>query len=226
VEGNGLTVAGVAAEPVAARGVPARFQVKAWLAAAALGAALAVVAAFVAGTLVASPRAPQEGSAEAGFARDMAVHHTQAVEMAMIAFQRSGDARIRAIAYDIALSQQEQLGRMHRWLDEWHLPLVSPTRPMAWMRHQHGGVTPGGAMPGMATGAELDALRTLTGAAFDVQFCRLMIRHHAAGMHMAGDVLSQARVADVRLLAEGMYATQRREIETLRRILDEHGAKP
>ena len=39
-----------------------------------------------------------------------------------------------------------------------------------------------GSMPGMATEDELAALRRLDGTAFDVEFLRLMIRHHQGGL--------------------------------------------
>ena len=40
-------------------------------------------------------------------------------------------------------------------------------------------------MPGMATEDELANLRALSGTAFDVEFLRLMIRHHQGGLDMA-----------------------------------------
>ena len=56
-------------------------------------------------------------SADAGFARDMTDHHAQAVEMALIAYQRTEDEAVRLLAYDIATSQQAQIGMMAGWLE-------------------------------------------------------------------------------------------------------------
>src|SRR3954470_19426249 len=48
---------------------------------------------------------PAADSADAGFARDMAVHHQQAVEMSYIVRDRTADEDIRRLAYDIAQTQ-------------------------------------------------------------------------------------------------------------------------
>lgn len=65
---------------------------------------------------------PGDASAEAGFARDMSMHHAQAVEMALIAQERTDDPEIRILATDIILTQQGQIGQMRGWLDAWGLP--------------------------------------------------------------------------------------------------------
>lgn len=56
-----------------------------------------------------SAREPGNDSAEAGFARDMIVHHSQAVEMAGIVRDRTQNDRIKTLATDIALTQQAQM---------------------------------------------------------------------------------------------------------------------
>ncbi|WP_104119334.1 DUF305 domain-containing protein [Arthrobacter sp. B1805] len=80
-----------------------------------------------------SAAVPEEGSADAGFSRDMQVHHTQAVEMSMIAWDRSDDPDVKAIAYDMATAQQAQIGHMSTWLENWGLSQSSSLAPMAWM---------------------------------------------------------------------------------------------
>ncbi|MGV9241012.1 DUF305 domain-containing protein, partial [Streptomyces nigra] len=45
---------------------------------------------------------PGADSADAGFARDMSVHHQQAVEMAYVVRDRTDDEDVRRLAYDIA----------------------------------------------------------------------------------------------------------------------------
>lgn len=61
--------------------------------------------AFSAGRVSAGPAHPDATSADAGFARDMQVHHNQAVEMSMIVRDNITDETLRTIAYDIALTQ-------------------------------------------------------------------------------------------------------------------------
>jgi len=90
-------------------------------------AIMLIFLAFNAGRVTATPVFPSEASADAGFARDMQVHHTQAVEMSMLVLERSSDPNIRSIAYDMALTQQQQNGQMFAWLREWGC-----RRPRAW----------------------------------------------------------------------------------------------
>ncbi|MFG3477846.1 DUF305 domain-containing protein [Streptomyces sp. NPDC047980] len=83
--------------------------------------------------------APAADSADAGFARDMAVHHQQAVEMSFIVRDRTQDEEVRRLAYDIANTQANQRGMLLGWLDLWGLPKVdSGAEPMAWMEQAHG----------------------------------------------------------------------------------------
>ena len=49
---------------------------------------------------------------DAGFARDMQMHHAQAVDMAMTIYAETDDDELRALAYDIATGQSSQRGEM------------------------------------------------------------------------------------------------------------------
>ena len=89
-------------------------------------ALLVLVAAAFAGSAAFSPRTPLDGSADAGFARDMAAHHEQAVEMSEIVRDRTRDDTIRVIATDVALTQTAQIGMMQGWLTLWRLPIATP----------------------------------------------------------------------------------------------------
>lgn len=88
-------------------------------------------------TLGAAPAAvqdaPADDSVDAGFARDMRTHHAQAVQMAMMVRDLTQDDATRKLAYDIALTQQEQIGRMAAWLQMWGLTIGSSGAPMQWM---------------------------------------------------------------------------------------------
>lgn len=176
-------------------------------------------------------RAPSPTSAgvDAGFARDMADHHLQGVEMANLALQRSADPEVRALAFDISSTQTNQAGRMQGWLALWGLP-QSGGEPMAWMTDADAGMTMdmGGptatdSMPGMATEPELADLRTLTGAAFDVRFLQLMIRHHGGALPMAEHAAQNANQAAVRSLARSIASTQQAEIGTMEEMIRARG---
>lgn len=171
---------------------------------------------------------PAADSADAGFARDMAVHHQQAVEMAYIVRDRTADEDIRRLAYDIAQTQANQRGMLLGWLDLWGLPKISPDGYMAWMRSGHGGHQPkdGALMPGMATATELDRLGELEGDQAEILFLQLMIDHHVGGIDMARACASQCEVDTEQKLARAMVEGQQSETELMTSLLEERGAAP
>ena len=144
------TDSGTAAEAAVPEDAPAPGRGRrTWL---LVTAALLVGALLGLGIGLVAPRltTPGDDSVEAGFLRDMAVHHAQAVEMSMIVHQKSDDPEIVYLASDIALTQHGQIGYMQAWLREWHLSPTSTQQPMAWMPDSAGSVV-NGLMPGMAT---------------------------------------------------------------------------
>ncbi|TFV89166.1 DUF305 domain-containing protein [Blastococcus sp. CT_GayMR16] len=173
---------------------------------------------------------PSADSVDAGFSRDMSRHHLQGVEMANLAPDRSTDPEIRQLAFDISSTQTNQAGRMEGWLSLWGLP-PSGGETMAWMEGTgHSGHTmemgENDLMPGMATEDELTALRDLSGTAFDVEFLRLMIRHHQGGKEMAVYAAEHAETATVRRLAGTIADTQTAEVTTMARMLSARGGSP
>jgi uncharacterized protein (DUF305 family) len=171
---------------------------------------------------------PAADSVDAGFSRDMARHHLQGVEMANLALDRSEDPAVRGLAFDISATQTNQTGRMQGWLSLWGL---QPTggETMAWMGdggHAGHSMGEGGLMPGMATEEELADLRGLSGAEFDVEFLRLMIRHHQGGKDMAEYADQHAALAPVRDLAESIVDSQSAETSLMTNMLSERGGTP
>ena len=212
------------------------------------GAALIAVVALVAGVLVLGVRLgaaepPSDDSAEAGFLRDMQVHHSQAVEMAMLVRDRTDDDEVRRLSYDIALGQQQQVGQMYALLESWGLSQVPADGPMAWMsgasHGEDGADESAGAegghdmeemldesaaasdrlMPGMASVEEVQELRGSVGAAAERRFLTLMVRHHQAGVQMARAALEVVEEPQVRQLATSMVQGQSAEIDLMRSLL-------
>jgi uncharacterized protein (DUF305 family) len=193
---------------------------------AGLATVVVLLLTYAAGVASAGLYAPGEDSPEAGFSRDMSLHHGQAVEMGMLAYQRATNAEVRHEGYDIALTQQSQIGTMKAWLDKWHVSRASTKPPMSWMPGGAKELSADGRMPGMASDEELTRLNTVTGKDFDILFCQLMIRHHLGGIHMADAILQVSGNADVRSLAESMKAGQQTEITIFTNLLTSLGAKP
>ncbi|MER8010480.1 DUF305 domain-containing protein [Streptomyces sp. NPDC094149] len=172
------------------------------------------------------PSTPSADSADAGFARDMAVHHQQAVEMSYIVRDRTKNEEVRRLAYDIAQTQANQRGMLLGWLDLWGLPKVSADPPMTWMgMGDMASGKDGALMPGMATNTELEKLRTLGGKQAEVLYLQLMTDHHKGGVHMAEGCVAKCTVGVEKRLAQGMVDAQRSEIQLMADMLEERGAK-
>jgi uncharacterized protein (DUF305 family) len=177
-----------------------------------------VVLASAAVLWLTTERPPDDNSLEAGFARDMMTHHEQAVAMALLARDRTDDPVIRSIATDMILTQQNQIGQMLGWLNLWGLPATGPNPPMAWMGHPTTGL-----MPGMATQEEIANLESLSGEEADIEFLRLIIRHHQAAIPMAEAALNGSDNRAVRDLARQILTAQEIEIATMESMLAAKG---
>jgi uncharacterized protein (DUF305 family) len=165
---------------------------------------------------------PGERSIDVGFARDMGIHHAQAVTLADLVRDRTDDEEIRRLAGDIAHTQQAQIGEMRGWLDAWGRPPSTVRPQMEWMGH---GLAPGERMPGMASDAEVAQLTAARGQAAEVLFLELMIRHHQGGRHMAELAERSADESFVRALARGMIESQTAEVRYMQDLLRARGVR-
>jgi len=177
-----------------------------------------------------APIVPSAGSVDVGFAQDMSVHHQQAVEMAGWERDHSTDPVLTQLASDIETTQNSQVGRMQGWLDLWgaaQLPLGG--QYMAWMSeptHDHGGGVAVTTMPGMATAADLAAMRAATGKDLDITWLQLMLRHHEGAVGMLQYAADHAAVPQLRNLAAQMLKAQTSEIDYLTQLLTQRGGQP
>jgi uncharacterized protein (DUF305 family) len=184
---------------------------------------------------------PSADSADAGMARDMSVHHQQAVEMSFTALEQSSDPEVRRMAYDIINTQANQRGMMLGWLNIWDLPATSTEPPMSWMKDSSAKnmadmQMPGNdsqpntpmdessTMPGMATPEEMNRLKNLSGKEADILYLQLMIRHHTGGIAMAEAALSDAKQPVIRQLAQKIVDGQQSEITAMQSMLDKRQA--
>ena len=198
-----------------------RVVVPAWVA-VLVGAASVAIGLYAGPTMPWADGSPATDSAEAGFARDMVVHHDQAVAMSLIAMRRGSDPAVRSLATDVVLTQRGQSGAMLGWLDQWGLSFSdSSQRRMAWMGPDH--LLPDGRMPGMATTAEVQGLEALTGTAFDRAYLSMLYTHHAGGIPMAAEVLERTDEPVVVAMATSIRASQTAELEVLTDLLAKAG---
>ena len=148
----------------------------------------------------------QPNEADTAFVSRMVAHHQQALEMAALVPDRSASTMVKGVASRIADSQRPEIDAMTAWLNQ----------------HGHGehaGHGDLGAMPGMATPAQLDALRAASGPAFDALFLQLMIAHHQGAVTMSQEI--QNKGADIRVqeLADEVIAIQSAEINRMRAMV-------
>jgi len=152
---------------------------------------------------------------DVGFAQDMADHHDQAVQMALLALGRDTSQPVHTLAIEILSSQRREAGIFEQFLRDRGVPVADKQRTvMEWMHepiaHDQ--------MPGLATGEQITALTNAEGPAFDQQFVDLMIRHHEGGVHMATYAAEHAETQYIRDLASRIVVAQQNEITDLRQL--------
>jgi uncharacterized protein (DUF305 family) len=138
----------------------------------------------------------------------MIAHHAQALlmaEWAMDSLHGAGNA-VRAMSERMAVSQQDEIAFLERWLRERGVP-----------RMEHDML-----MPGMLTPEQLAQLERARGPEFDRLFLTRMIQHHQGAITMVEQLLAtEGAVQDglVFQFAAEVNADQTAEIERMRRLL-------
>lgn len=192
--------------------------------------ALVLAICFVAGLLIGSRTGiPGDDSVDAGFARDMATHHAQAVDMAFLVRDKSSDRDMRTLASDIIVTQSTQRGMFMGWVQQWGLPQASSRPRMAWMpghAHQSPAADGQALMHGMASDAEMRRLADATGVEAEIRFLQLMIRHHEGGIVMARALMAISDRRELVQMAKGIEESQGAEIAQMRTMLATRGAQP
>jgi uncharacterized protein (DUF305 family) len=95
--------------------------------------------------------------------------------------------------------------------------------PLSGATDHHGNAgtshTPGAAMPGLATPAQMDTLRDASGVDAERIFLELMIAHHKGAVEMGDAVLTRTDVSVVRSFATGIIVAQESEIGYMEELL-------
>ena len=140
------------------------------------------------------------------FAEMMIPHHQQAIDMSLIALERSDNEAVKDLAQRIIDGQTPEIELMSTWISG------SGSRGMI-----SGMGMPG--MGGMASDEEMAELGTLTSPEFDRQFLTLMIEHHEGALHMV-HMIDDSRVSEVAELADDIVRVQTEEIEEMNALLE------
>jgi len=165
------------------------------------------------------PSRPGADSVDVGFMYDMSAHHQQAVSMALIYLRHGEDPLLLQIAREIATYQSAEIGMMNTYLSQWERDGNRPALAMGWMQPP----VPRNQMPGLATKAQMAELEAARGFELDNLFTKLIIEHHAGGIHMAAYAATHAEEASTRRWGAAMADGQRGEISELNRWRTRHG---
>jgi uncharacterized protein (DUF305 family) len=148
------------------------------------------------------------------FMQDMIPHHHQALEMSVLAPDRTNRPELLEAARRIESSQSDEIGFMQKWLRERGQDVPDPGA--------HGAMHTDHMMAGMATPEQMAALAAAKGVDFDRQYLTLMIRHHEGAVKMVDELLEQEGSAFDPALFEfttGVTNDQKAEIKKMNALL-------
>ena len=147
------------------------------------------------------------------FMQDMMVHHQQALDMAVLAKDRTNFPGVLDASGRIEASQADEIAFMTQWLTARGEPLVNLLHAGD---HQHH------VMMGMATPAQMQSLVAATGSDFYRHFLTLMIHHHEGALEMVETLMEQPGAAYDPTLFEfttDIVNDQEKEIERMHGLL-------
>ncbi len=121
--------------------------------------------------------------ADVSFMQGMIMHHKQAVDMAMLAPERTNNDAILKTADRIRAGQADEMKFMREWLASHGEKEMAAMAAGAHVGHHATHL-----MKGMATPAQTAELAASSGTAFDRLFLQLMVAHHKGAIDMV-DVL-------------------------------------
>ncbi|MFH7324076.1 DUF305 domain-containing protein [Aeromicrobium sp. JJY06] len=168
------------------------------------------------GTVKTFPRlqkAEPPAAADIAFARDMILHHRQAIELSENVRRHAGlDERVSASARFIIQDQRNEITTMKAWLRAWQQPVDDAADD-----HDH----TAGTMPGMIAAERVDEIATLPTPDAQVAFLRAMIEHHEGAITMSQDYLPVQSNAFVHSTATHIIAEQTTEVRYMEGLVRE-----
>ena len=135
--------------------------------------------------------------------------------------ERGSDEHIRDHARDIIKGQQEQIDLFTRWLKRWYG--LTPEQAAAQAPSEAQEVMAAMDEETKTRMQELAAVKD--GKAFDIEFVRMMIPHHTAGIIEFLEPQARAVHDQLRQEAASGIATQEKEIVDFRQWLDGQSRK-
>ncbi|MEL6791232.1 MAG: DUF305 domain-containing protein [Pseudomonadota bacterium] len=167
---------------------------------------------------------------DVAFMQNMIPHHQQAVDMANLVEARTNSEALTEVAGRIKASQADEIAFMRDWLSDRGEAVPGDKKSKRKGNHKgHGGKSghhmmsdEDMAMMGMATSAQLAALKKAKGTDFDEMFLTLMITHHKGAVDMVETLHKQPGSAYDPVLFEftnDIVADQTAEINKMNALL-------
>jgi uncharacterized protein (DUF305 family) len=161
-----------------------------------------------------TPPTPAVDPDDTRFMQEMISHHAQALRIVAVVANLLTDPQAKAIAGRIEAAQRPEIAAMARWLTArgQQVPLEA-TYPLVTPAANHG------AMSGMASTQQLEALARTRGPAADRMFLALMITHHEGALTMALEQRKKGTDDRATELSDDIFATQSAEIGHMQQML-------
>ena len=139
------------------------------------------------------------------FLQMMIPHHQQAVDISNLALSKSNDAELLALATSIRDSQADEIIQMKEWLKDAGANIEM-------------GHSMGDSMGGMLDEAELAALKSASGSAFDRLWLQGMTGHHDGAIHMT-QMIEDAKNVTIKEFGQAVVTAQAAQIKQMELML-------
>ncbi len=157
---------------------------------------------------------------DVNFMSGMIHHHAQAIVMAKMAPSHGASPSVRTLCDRIINAQQDEITAMQRWLRDRNQTV--PDATAGAMSMVMNGMQHDMLMPGMLSDAQMKALDSARGTAFDKLFLSGMIQHHKGAVSMVADLFNTYGAAQDELtfkFASDVQVDQTTEISRMERML-------
>jgi uncharacterized protein (DUF305 family) len=145
---------------------------------------------------------PSTARFEVRFMEDMIDHHFMAVQMAQLCEPRAVHEELRELCRQIEATQAQEIEEMQLWLQDWYGISYEPHMTNGDMQ-------------------QMERLASLSGAEFEMEFMKRMIRHHWQAIVEASQCVDRAFHEELHNLCENIILTQSAEIQQMRAWLCE-----
>ncbi|MBN6050626.1 DUF305 domain-containing protein, partial [Nonomuraea sp. RK-328] len=152
--------------------------------------------------------ATEGGHAESDvtFSQEMIVHHRLTIMLAEPAVERGGSAYVRDLARKLVDGEKKDITQMTSWLRSWKAEVPDESHA-------------GHDMPGMVSAKDVEAMKGLSGSAFDRAWLKALAEHLDAGVKMSEVAQAMGKHAPTVKLARRLVEEQREQVATIKENL-------